>query len=163
MGLMENKYYVLDMSFMMGIFSEDSEKAQRRCREFMGEYIQNSNDERTKRHIEFKDQKTDYRSERHIVARDYDPDEVKKFVCTYTGIDERTLMERYKRDGTEGKAIFILLLNRYCDIKIKDICGVIGNISKSRVSTLCSMGFKIIDSKIKYKGIIDEFIKLKVT
>ncbi|WP_425449330.1 transposase [Dethiothermospora halolimnae] len=162
MGLVENRYCVLDMSFMLGIFSKDSKKAQKRCREFMGEYIQNSNDEKTKRHIEFKDQKTDYRSERHIIIRDYNPEYVEKFVCKYIGIDRRVLMERYKRDGTEGKAIFILLLNRYCDVKTKDICGIIGNISQSRVSTLCSMGSKIIDTKIEYKGLIEEFINLNV-
>ncbi|WP_425448834.1 transposase [Dethiothermospora halolimnae] len=161
MGLVQNKYCVLDMSFMMGIFSQDSQKAQKRCRDFMGEYIQNSNDEKTKRHIEFKDQKTDYISERHIIVREYDPEDVKKFVCDYVGIDKRVLTERYKREGTEGKAIFILFLNRYCDVKTKDICGIIGNISQSRVSTLCSMGSGIIDTKVKYKGIIDEFIKLK--
>ncbi|WP_425447563.1 transposase [Dethiothermospora halolimnae] len=159
MGLIENKYYIIDMSFMMGIFSQDSRKSQKKCRDFMEEYIHSKKDKKGKRHIEFKDQKSDYRSERHIIARDYTPEDVMKFVCQYTNIDKRQITQRYNREVTESKAILILLLSRYCDISLKDICYLFGNISQSRVSTLCSMGSKLIGKKKEYKSIIDDFLE----
>ncbi|WP_425448330.1 transposase [Dethiothermospora halolimnae] len=162
MGLVENKYSILDMSFMLSLFSQDSRKAQRRCRDFMEEYIKSKDNAKEKRRVEFKEQKTEYRSERYIIARDYKPEDVMEFVCDYIKIDKQILMQRYKREATKGKAIFILLLNRYCDIGSKGICEIIGNISQSRVSTLCSMGSRIIEEE-GYNDIIDDFMKLKVT
>ncbi|WP_425449699.1 transposase [Dethiothermospora halolimnae] len=161
MGIVENRYYLVDMSFMMGIFSQDSKVAQRRCRDFMKIYIESKNDKKMKRHIEFKDQKTEYRSERHIIARNYTPEEVIVFVSNYTNIPKRSLTERYRREVTEGKAVLVLLLNRYCDVRLKDICKLMGNVSQSRVSTLCSMGSRIICEEEKYKDIVDDFIGLK--
>ena len=110
----------------------------------------------------FKRDRDKDRSEKYLIVREYDPKKVIGFVANYINIDKRRLTEPYKRESTEGKALLILLLNRYCDVNTKDICKLIGNISQSRVSALCSIGARIIDKEERYKNIIDDFIKAKV-
>lgn len=40
----------------------------------------------------------------------------------------------------------------------KDICRLLGNITQSRVSKLCSIRFKLMDEDERYKNILNEFI-----
>lgn len=54
-------------------------------------------------------------------------------------------------------------MRRFCDFKEKQICEVIGNITQSRISRLCSIGLEVICKEERYKNIIDDFIKEKAS
>ncbi|WP_425447696.1 transposase [Dethiothermospora halolimnae] len=159
MGIHDDKYNILSKQFMLGIFDENNAKGLKKCRIFMADYMKREDDINVKEHMFFKDQKTDYRSERHIIPRDYSPEDILSFISKHTKTNKRIITEPYNRSSTESKALFILLMTRYCDFSIKDVCNFMGHISQSRVSSLCSMGSQLIDTNVKYQNILKTFIK----
>jgi len=47
----------------------------------------------------------------------------------------------------------------FCNYSQKEICSVMGNITASRVSVLCNLGYKLIMDEEEYGGIIEGFIQ----
>lgn len=73
------------------------------------------NDKSKKEHYDFKDELSEYRSERTVLERNFKPQEVMKFVESYTDVDERMIKWKYKREAKECRALFIFLVRYNCD------------------------------------------------
>ena len=108
--------------------------------------------------IEFEVKETEYRSERQIIARNNKPQEIIEHVLKYTNIDKELVYIKNKKESTVSRALCALLMRCFCNYSQKDICKVLGNITQSRISMLCSIGVDIILNDRKYKGILEDFI-----
>ncbi|MFA6940681.1 MAG: transposase [Clostridiaceae bacterium] len=157
LGLKEDAYGIVDEEFIMGFFNKNVKKA----REKYYKYVMKCDDEYMKMQHEFKDEKGEYRSERTVLVRNFKASEVMDFIEKYTGVDEKMLRWKYKREAKESRALFVFLIRYYCDFTYKEICTLIGRLTLSRVSELSNIGLKIIESNDRYKNIIEDFIKEK--
>ncbi|NOH17026.1 transposase, partial [Clostridium cochlearium] len=115
-------------------------------------------DEKIKNELEFQDEETEYRSDRTIIVRDFEPDEILKFIEKETGIDKIMCHVKNNKNSKIVKALASLLMRSLCNYRCKDICKVLGNIAQSTVSRLCSIGVELISTEEKYKNIINKFI-----
>ena len=110
--------------------------------------------------VEFEVSETEYRSERRIIARDNDPEVIINHVIKYTGTDKRLIYVKNNKESTTPRAICAFMMRCFCNYTQREICSVIGNITQSRVSKLCSIGLNKILNDNRYKGIIEDFIKV---
>lgn len=157
LGIEKDDTGLLDEAFIMQIFSKDVKKARENYVKFV--YI--CDDERIKKELEFEDEKTEYRSERKIIVRNFEPEQISKFLAKETGINEMMLYVKNNKNAKIIRALAALLMRSLCNYRCSDICKVLGNITQSRVSNLCSIGVEIISTEEKYKNIINKFISLQ--
>ena len=94
--------------------------------------------------------KTDYRSEKAIITRHKEPEKIMRYLADYLKQDPLGIHVKYKRSYTKIRALTCFLMSSLCDIKQKDICQIMGNITQSRVSKLSLMGleFALKDEKL---------------
>lgn len=154
LGLEKDDTGLLDEAFIMQLFSDNVKEA----REGYTKLVYTCDDKKIKKELEFKDEKTEYRSERKIIVRNFDPDEVLKFISKETGINEIMFFIKNNKNAKIVKALASLLMRSLCNYRCKDICEVLGNISQSTVSKLCFIGVELISTKDKYKNLINKFI-----
>ncbi|RXI47662.1 transposase [Clostridium tetani] len=154
LGLERDNTGLLDEGFIMQFFSNNVKEARERYAKLV--YI--CDDEKMKRELEFKDEKTEYRSERKVIIRNFDPQEILKFISKETGINEIMFYIRNNKNSKIVKALASLLMRSFCNYNCKDICKVLGNIAQSTVSRLCSIGVELISTEDKYKNLINKFI-----
>ena len=157
LGIREDKHKIVDEDYIMQFYSTIGEVA----RDKYEKLIYGENHSIVKKEIEFIKIKAEYRSERIILARDYTPEEVIEFVAKYTGINKKRIIAKHNRGSSEIKGLSIFLMTRLCDFNQRQICEVIGNITQSRVSKLCSIGLDAICTKKEYSNIVEDFIKAK--
>lgn len=100
--------------------------------------------------MEFTEPKTDYRSEKRIIIKDSDPEKVIAYVAKHLNQDTIGLHLRYNKSYTKLRALSCFLMSCFCNIKQREICEIIGNITQSRVSKLSLMGleFALEDRKL---------------
>ncbi|WP_027624361.1 transposase [Clostridium lundense] len=154
LGIEKDNTNLLDEAFIMQMFSGNVKRARENYVKFV--YI--CDDERIKQELEFQEEKTEYRSERKIIVRNFKPEQIAKFVAKETGINEMMLYVKNNKNAKIIRALAALLMRSLCNYRCSDICKVLGNITQSRVSKLCSVGVEIISTEEKYKNIIDKFI-----
>ncbi|MFD3157556.1 transposase [Haloimpatiens sp. FM7330] len=159
LGLRNDPFNVLDEDYIMQFFNTDVKKARANYTEL----VYNCTDKLLEKSAEFEDEKTEYRSERHIIKRSFSAEEILNFLSEYTGMPKWEIVLKNKRRNTKNKAVYVLMLKALCGFKDKKICEVIGNITQSRVSTLCSIGIDIVLNDDKYKNIIDDFLAWKAS
>ena len=157
LGLRKEKFKIIDESYILEFFNKTLRISREKYKEFMGANY----DDVLLDEVEFKNVKTEYRSERVIIIRDYTPTQVIDYVSKYTMIDSKKVTMKYFRESTESKALSVLLMRRFCDFSIRDICESLGNITQSRVSKLCNLGLEIVCNDKRYSGLIEDFISLK--
>ncbi|WP_278319564.1 transposase, partial [Clostridium tepidiprofundi] len=136
LGLRADTFGIVDENYILELLDKDIKKA----REIYFMLVYNCNDKILEENIEFKDEKTEYRSERHILERNFTPEEILDFVSKYTDVPRWKIILKNNRNSTQSKALYVLLLKCLCNFKDKDICKIIGNITQSRISALCSIG-----------------------
>jgi len=153
LGILEDKYNLVEYKFILELFDKILNNSRKKYIDFVGvnEKIEIKND------VEFRTEKSEYRSEKVKLSRDYTPDEIFDFVSDIASIHKHKIKSKYIRESSESKAIAVFLMRRFCDFTIKDICKVIGDISQSRVSTLCTKGLDILTSVEGYLDIIEKF------
>ena len=157
LGIEKDDTGLLDEAFIMQIFNNDVKKARENYVKFV--YI--CDGERIKKELEFEDEKTEYRSEKKIIVRNFEPEQISKFLAKETGINEMMLYVKNNKNAKIIRALATLLMRSLCNYRCSDICKVLGNITQSRVSSLCSIGVEIISTEEKYKNIINKFISLQ--
>ncbi|MFD3158321.1 transposase [Haloimpatiens sp. FM7330] len=159
LGLRKDPFNILDEDYIMQFFNTNVKKA----RKAYSELVFRCTDKLLKKSAEFQDEKTEYRSERHIIKRSFSPEEILAFLSKYTGMPEWQIVLKNKRCNTKNKALYVFMLKCLCCLEDKDICEILGNITQSRVSTLCSMGIDIVLKDDKYKNIINDFLDSKTS
>jgi putative transposase len=158
LGIRKDKSGIVDTDFVLNQFSKDSIIAKKLYREFMCRNNENENVD-----VEFRHERAEYRSERKILVRNRKASEVIDFVASYTKQDKGTINIKYIKKTMEFKSLSALLLRGVCDMKQKDICKEIGNITQAHAAKLCLKGVKLINEKNEYKNIIRDFIEQKVS
>jgi putative transposase len=153
LGIHKDKHELVDKKFIMSQFSSKEIDSRRLYLEFVKQCT-NSN---IKADVEFKTEGTRYVSERKILPREYSVEKIIEFVIKRLNISESELRMKNRRKATRERAIFTLLMRCFCNYRHKDICSIIGNITQSRVSSLCTMAMELVRQE-QYKGIIQEFI-----
>lgn len=154
LGLKKDSFQILDEDFIMQLFNHDVNKARNNYKSLMNMCT----DENVIKEIEFNEEKTIYKSERKIIIRNFSSDDIMDFVSAKTGVDKFKLYIKNSHSNTKARALCVLLMRGLCNFKCSDICKSLGNITQSRVSSLCSMGINIIDTDPQFKNIINNFI-----
>ncbi|MFD3157272.1 transposase [Haloimpatiens sp. FM7330] len=159
LGLRSDPFNVLDEDYIMQFFNTNVKKARANYTEL----VYNCTDKLLEKSTEFKDEKTEYRSERHIVKRTFSPEEILTFLSEYTGMPKWQIVLKNKRRNTKNKALYVLMLKCLRNSEDSEVCKILGNITQSRISALCSMGIDIVLKDNKYKNIIDDFLASKAS
>ena len=157
LGLDDDEYNLVDEEFVMSFFNKNVKKA----REKYYKFVMKCDDEYMKLQHDFKDEKGEYRSERKILIRNFKADEVMEFIEKYTNVDEDMLRWKYKRKAKESRALCVFLIRYYCNFTYKEICGIIGRITLSRIAELSNIGLELIENNNRYKNIKEDFLKGK--
>lgn len=155
LGIKSDIFGIVEEDFIMQMFDENVKKA----REKYIKLVYKCDEKFIKSDIEFKNEKSEYRSERVVLVRDHSPEKVIDFVTEYTGIEKRKVHFKNLREATESRALCVLLMRYYCNYTYKDICKVIGNVTLSTVSKLCSIAIGTIYGSKKYSNMIDNFLE----
>jgi hypothetical protein len=155
LGLRSDPFEILDEAFIMQMFGSSVEEA----REAYLAFVYKCNDRKFKTTVEFKDEKTVYKSERTILIRNSSPDEILHYIAEKMGVNPIMLHMKNSKGTTEGKALSVLMMRKYCNFRCSDICRVLEGITQTRVSQLCSMGLKMIVEEPRYRSIVEGFIK----
>jgi putative transposase len=82
-----------------------------------------------------------------------------EFVSEKTGVSKMKLYLKNSRNTIEGRALAVFLMRSLCNFRCSDICRILNNITQLRISKLCSIGLKLIETEEKYKNIFDKFIE----
>lgn len=139
LGLGKDNYDILDYKFILNQFTSNIKEARRQYHDFvLSCRIMEPDDD-----VEFRHERAEYRSERTILARNYSPDKVIKYAATRLNKKPSDINIKYMKENSL-KAICVFLLRNLCDMKEKNICEIIGNITQSHVSKLCNKGYKLI-------------------
>ncbi|NOH15075.1 transposase, partial [Clostridium cochlearium] len=154
LGLEKDDTGLLDEAFIMQYFSNNVKEA----RENYAKLVYICDDEKIKKELEFQDEKTEYRSERKIIVRNFEPDEILKFIEKETGINQVMYHIQKTQNSKIVKALACLFMRSFCNYRCKDICKVLGNITQSSISRLCSIGVELISTEDKYKDLMNKFI-----
>ena len=152
----DNEFEILDKSFLEDILNLNNKK---NIKNYL-KLVYKCDDLDKEIDIEFEVKETEYRSERRIIARDIDPEVIINHVIKYTGIDKRLIYIKNNKRSTTPRALCAFMMRCFCNYTQKEICNVIGNITQSRVSKLCSIGLDEILKDDRYRGIIEDFIEI---
>ncbi|WP_243108606.1 hypothetical protein [Clostridium rectalis] len=115
-------------------------------------------DKKLKEYIEFKDEKTCYLSERKILTRNFTSEDIIEYLAIKLNIEKIEIYIKNNPNSTKARAIAVLMMRGLCNFRCKDICKILGNITQSRVSSLCNKAIKIIDQDNSYIKLINDFI-----
>jgi chromosomal replication initiation ATPase DnaA len=129
------------------------------ARKMYKEFVKRCTEENDIYDTEFLNECTEYRSEKSILIRNYSIDDIILYVSEKAGVKITGIGSKHCHKTTEMRAICAFLFRCFCNKKCKDICSILGNITQSRVSKLCSMGLCLINKNDKYKGMIEEFLE----
>jgi DNA-directed RNA polymerase specialized sigma subunit len=111
-----------------------------------------------KEEAEFEYEKTEYRSDKRIIVRNFNIQDVIKYISEIFKIERALIHLRYQKELVPARAVLVVLLRSLCNLTQKDICGLLGNITGSRVSKLSSLGTALIRNDERYKNIIGGFM-----
>lgn len=155
LGLFRDQFGLIDANQILGLFNRDIILARIGYMEF----IKNIKDEADIYDTEFEHETTEYRSEKSIIIRNYSLDSITQYISEKTGVMACALNMKHCHATKEMRAICAFFFRCFCNFKCKDICRIMGNITQSRVSKLCSTGLVILYSNEKYGNLMKDFIE----
>lgn len=159
LGLRKDDFNVIDKNLLLSIFDKDKNKARERYMQLVIRTSTLPPENISKKEVEFEDEKSEYRSERKVLIRDFNVQDIIKYVGDKFRIEKSLLYLKYKRNTIAARSILVLLLRNLCNASCKDICNILGNITSSRVSKLSSMGVDLVTTDERYKNVINEFME----
>lgn len=154
-GLFKDQFGLIDTEPILSYFGKDIILARRQYLRFV-EQCSNEDDIYD---TEFKNEATEYRSEKSIIIRNYSVDDITGYVAYKTGVKADALHMKHCHKAREIRAIFTFLLKCFCNMRCRDIGKILGNITESRVSKLCSVGLNLLYNDEKYNGMIYDFME----
>jgi putative transposase len=155
LGIRQDPYNLVSSSFILSLFGKNPKASREKYIQFVYNSINLSFSEE----IEFKNESTEYRSERVLLVRNYDINDVVDYISNSMDTPKIKLHTKYCRNMVAAKALLILLMRSLCNYKCSDICKTLGNITQARVSALSSLGIELIEKNIRYRQIVEDFIK----
>lgn len=152
--LRKDFFEIIDYKFVLNLFGKYFIKSKKQyIRLVLESQLLIAEDE-----AEFQNEATEYRSGRKILNRDFKAEDIIEYIAKTMNINKFNLYIKYSKKLVNSRALLVLLLRNLCNSSCKDICGIIGNITQSRVSKLSDIGKDLITYNDKYKNIIYEFI-----
>lgn len=159
LGKYEDNYKILDRDFILQYFNPDPILAVKRYFKFvkfragMGVEDININE------YELLNIPTDYKSYRRPLFRDINPQKIIEFVSASYGFNKTDIHIKHKHTPSEFRAICVFLMRSLCNLHFSQICNILGNITLSSISRLCSKGYDITTNDPKYANIINIFLE----
>jgi putative transposase len=153
LGISNDDFDILDTEFILGHFSSNKAIARKSYMEL----INRLSDYTGEVDVEFKNEGSECRSERKVLIRDYSPQDIINFVARYTNT-AFNIHIKFNHKHTDLKSLCVLIMRSLCNLSLKEICSVIGNITISSLYRLCERGYNLIITNDKYKGLIDTLI-----
>ena len=157
LGIKEDPYNIVDEEYILKMYSKDLNKARCEYQNLMLSYKEREGKE-LDIDVEFENEGSLYINEEVVRGKKYTPEEIMEHVSKKVGINKKELYIKYDKKAVVGRALVTLLMTRFCGFRLKDICNVLGNVTSSRVSNLCSMGVELVLNDKQYGDILDEFI-----
>lgn len=154
LGIHEDKYKIVDPEFTLQFFSRNDIKSK----ELYLKFVYACENEDVKKEIEFKNERGQYRSERKILVRNFNPEDIIRFVSKHVSIDFNEIYIK-NRKSTEFKGVCIFLMRTFCNYTHKQICEAVGNITEGSISRLCSVGYRCVKEDERYKNIIELLLR----
>lgn len=158
LGIMKDLHDIVNSDFILSQFSKDTVESK----ELYLKYIYKCDIEATNKDVEFKHEESEYRSERKIIIRNFTPSQVVSYVEEFTGKSSAGINIKYIKKNIELKSLCALLMRGACDMKQRDICAFMGNITQSHASRLCLKGMVLLENRKEYRNIVRNFIERKV-
>lgn len=155
LGKRSDTFRILDASFVLSQFGSDIISSREQYREFMRSCV--NIDELPE--VEFLNEPCEYRSYKSLLVRDFATNDIIGYITENMGFKDISIRMKYNSRITETRALCVLFMRCFCDLRYKDICRVLGNITQSRVSKLCSIGAEAIHDNEKYKHMAEGFIE----
>jgi REP element-mobilizing transposase RayT len=155
-GKKRDHFSIVDYDFVMKFFGDNLKNA----RVNYYRWILRCNNEKIVKEIEFENEKSKYISERKIIVRNFKPEDIMEFIASKMSIPSVLLHMKYSRRNVGARALTVVLMKNLCNLNANDICGILGNITPSRISKLSSIGIELINSEHKYENIVREFIAI---
>lgn len=155
LGLRQDPFELVSIGFVLRMFSGHVRKA----RENYMALVYECNDVKLKEEFEFENEGTEYRSGRKILVRNVDPEKIIEFIASRLNVSEIDMRMKYARGILDAKALLIVIMRSLCNITCAEICGILGNITESRVSKLSSRGVGLIGEDERYRDIVKEFLE----
>lgn len=113
--------------------------------------------------MEFIREGSEYRSGIVPLVRNARPEDIIEFVSKYIKKDKLLIHIKYIRDAGDLKPLCAFIMRELCDMKQKDICKIIGNITQSYAAKLCLKEFMLISEKEEYRNLVNDFLKRKAS
>lgn len=160
LGLANDKYCILDTKFVLGYFGKSKKQQITNYLKFITKHSLDIDMSKITEDLEFDAVISQYRSEKPINVKFFSKEEVSNFIINLTGINSKQLFYKYDRKATLSKALFILLMTRYCGYSNKSLCLLIGNLTQSRISKLSSVALNLILNDDYYNDLLYKFEQL---
>lgn len=157
LGIFENRYEIVDPDFILSNFGNDVNSARSKYRSF----INLCTDMKSKEHMEFLHEKSQYRSERKILVRDFTPDQISNFISGYLNKEEYCIRYKNSSEHKEIRGIFVFLTRLLCGYTYKEVCAYMGNITASQARSLFDHGFNVLKRLGKVNIIISDLISIQ--
>lgn len=158
LGIRNDAFNIVDKDYIMKFYNSDLKKA----RDIYVKLVCASNEKSLKRAEEFENEKSEYRSERSVLCRKVSIEDILSFISNVTRMDKNRILLKNNHKNIESKALSVYFMRCMCGYTIKDVCRIIGNITESRISKLCSIGIDLIFSD-KYKDLVEKFLTYKLS
>lgn len=159
LGFRRDGYKILDFKFILNYFGKEIINARKNYYNFVKQY----NNETPEEDVEFANERAEYRSERTILVRNEKAEDIINFVSLYTKKDKSNVHIKHIKDVADMKSLSAFLMRGLCDMKQKEICKEIGNITQTYASKLCMKGYVLINENPEYKGIVNDFLSRKAS
>jgi REP element-mobilizing transposase RayT len=164
LGKCEDKYRLIDKSFILNYFHKDPIMATRRYFQFVRSRIDSklNNIDDFPYMAEASKLYSNLNSDKSIdtkpIIRNATPNNIIKYVAKYTNFNISNIDLKFKRTNVEFRAICVFLMRMFCNYNYSQIRNVFGNISMSSISSLYNKGYFLIQDNHHYKDILSDFL-----
>ncbi|KPU45142.1 transposase IS200 like protein [Oxobacter pfennigii] len=155
LGLAQDAFGLVDHKFVLLHFGKNINLARN---QYLG-YIKQCISLDILSDIEFENELNDYWSQKSLYLREQTAVDVAQQMSEKIGFKKIMLSMKSNSKATEYRSLYVLFLRAFCDLKYVDICRVIGNVTQSRVSKLCSIGVDLLQSNDKYRSIMNDIFE----
>lgn len=160
LGLRKDHLGLVDTGFILGLFhNSDRDKAVQEYAEFVFKQKDLATDKSIQKCLE-RMSVNEYRSERRIVLREYKPLDILAYIGKQLDISTpECIYLKSKRAHLKFRAYSAFVLRTLGGLCYKEICKVIGNISLSGSSRLCSRGYELMNESSQYRQIYNSLLE----